>query len=262
MRFQFRKAPNWVEAQRPLHQWYATRLGQSMLDELHSSISTHLTDIFGYQGLLIGNFDHDKDLLAQSGLHRKITLDAPGLKADVNADVLQLPVASDTMKLVVFFHTLDFCDQPHQALREADRVLMDDGQLIIIGFNPMSAFGLRHWLTGWRGKSPWHGRFYTRMRVKDWLSVLDYRILNSNSVFFRPPVNSRRLLKRLRRLEHLQPWLSAIGGAYIMQARKQTVPLTMQRKQWVRTRSSIPAGSIARAAERAKNAQKNRSGDL
>jgi len=110
---------------------------------------------------------------------------------------------------------------------------------------------LRHLLTGWRGKSPWHGRFYSRVRLKDWLSVLDYRILHSSASFIRPPINSERLLYRLRQVEKLQPWMSAVGGVYIMQARKQTIPLTMQRKQW-RQRAGMPAGSIARSAEQAK----------
>lgn len=249
MKSTFFQAPIWLTAQKSLAQWYATGLGQSILDELEFRLSDRLTDVFGYQGLIIGNFDTDRDLLAHAGLHRKLTLDAPGQPADINADVLHLPIASDSMKLVVFFHTLDFCDQPHQALREADRVLMDDGQLIIIGFNPLSGFGVRHLLTGWRNRPPWNGRFYSRMRLKDWLSVLSYRVLHSRSSFIRPPINSETLLRRLRRLESLRPWLGGIGGLYIMQARKQTVPMTLSRQQWRGKRKGIPVGTIARTAD-------------
>jgi len=241
-----RRAPVWLDAQRPLAQWYASGLGQSILDPLETCLSTCLADVFGYQGLQIGNLAPERDLLAHAGLHRRLVLDAPGLPADISADVLSLPIAKDTMKAVLFFHTLDFCDHPHQALREADRVLMNDGHLIIVGFNPLSAFGARHMLSGWRQRTPWNGRFYSRMRVTDWLSVLDYRVLHSEAMFIRPPFNSPRLLSRLRRLERLQPWLGGVGGLYVLRAHKQTLPLTLSRRHWRPQRTGIAVGSFAR----------------
>jgi SAM-dependent methyltransferase len=246
-----RRAPIWLDAQRPLAQWYASGLGQSILDQLDRSLATCLAGVFGFQGLQVGNPAPERDLLAHAGLHRRTVLDAPGLPADVSADVLNLPVARDTMKAVLFFHTLDFCGQPHQALREADRVLMSDGHLIIVGFNPLSAFGARHLLTGWRQCAPWNGRFYSRMRVTDWLSVLDYRVQHSEATFIRPPINSPRLLARLQRLERLQPWIGGIGGLYVLQARKQTLPLSVARSNWRRQRTGIAVGSFARTGEQA-----------
>ncbi len=246
-----RRKPIWVDSQRSLEQWYSSALGQSILDKLEVQLQGCLGNVFGYQGLQIGNIAPDRDLFKNSGLHRRLVLDAPGSQADIHGDVLQLPIASGTMKLVMFANTLDFCDQPHQALREADRVLGDDGQLLIIGFNPVSAFGARHVLTGWRGNAPWNGRFYSRMRVKDWLSVLDYRVLVSEALFIRPPINSERLLRRTRHLERIQPWFGGLGGVYILLARKQTVPLTPSRRHWRRQRKSVAVSSFARAQETA-----------
>ncbi len=247
-----RRKPIWIDSQRPLTQWYSSALGQSILDRLEVQLQGSLSDVFGYQGLQIGNVAPDRDLFKGSGLHRRIILDAPGSQADIHGDVLHLPVASDTMKLVMFFNTLDFCDQPHQALREADRVLSDDGQLLIIGFNPLSAFGARHVLTGWRGNAPWNGRFYSRTRVTDWLSVLNYRVQTSDAMFIRLPIDSEGLLRRTRRLERIEPLLSGIGGLYVLLARKQTMPLTPSRRHWRRQqRPSVAVSSFARARETA-----------
>ncbi len=249
-----RRSPDWLDAQLPLAQWYATALGQSILSQLEVALSLRLQDVFGYQGLQIGNLSENKDLLEGSGLHRRLILDSPGKNADIHSDVHSLPIASDSMKAVLFFHTLDFCEAPHQALREADRVLTDDGQLIIIGFNPVSTFGIRHFLGRWRQRVPWNGRFYTRRRVADWLSVLDYRVLDSSAMFVRPPINSERLLRRLQRLEYLQPWLGGMGGLYILRAQKQSLPMTLARRQWLRQKSpSMAVGSFARATGEAVN---------
>lgn len=256
MKFKLRRSPVWLEAQHSIAQWYSTGLGQSILIGLETRISACLRDVFGFQGVLVGNYNPERSLLIGAGLHRKLIVDAPGRKADINADALLLPIASDTMKLVVLWHTLDFCDNPHQALREADRVLMEDGQLIIIGFNPVSAFGLRHWLLGWRGKSPWCGRFYSRWRLKDWLSVLDYGVLHSEASFIRPPINSERLLRRLKGLERLQPWIGGLGGIYILQARKQTIPMTLSKRQWRKHRPGMTVGTVTNAADHARSARK------
>ncbi len=244
-----RQSPVWLDAQVPLAQWYATSLGQSIAQRLELEVGSRLDDVFGYQGLQVGNLVPGMHLLAGAGLQRHLVLDAPGNEADIHADVLALPVASGTMKAVAFFHTLDFCNNPHQALREADRVLTDDGQLIVIGFNPYSAFGARHALTAWRRREPWNGRFYARHRVCDWLSVLNYRVLDSNALFIRPPINSERVMRRLSKLEGLQRWFGGVGGLYVMRARKQTLPMTMVRSRG-RARSAMATASFARTGEK------------
>jgi len=251
-----RRAPVWLDAQQPLREWYASALGQSILDNLETCLASRLADIFGYQGLQIGNPAPGRKLFNCAGLHRRLTLDAPGCHADhavdLIGDVRELPIATDTMKLVLFLHTLDFCDAPHQALREANRVLTDDGHLVVVGFNPVSIFGLRHALTGWRGRTPWNGHFYSQRRITDWLSVLDYRVLHTQTLFIRPPLNSPRLQRRISGLEKLQPWLQAFGGLYVLQARKQTLPMTLSRTQWRRQPAAgISVGSFARSAGRA-----------
>ena len=242
------KAPNWLNAQQPLSEWYASGLGQSIAHRLESELRNRLGDVFGYQGLQVGNLVPGMHLLAGAGLQRLLVLDATTGEADIHGDVLSLPIASGTMKAVAFFHTLDFCSSPHQALREANRVLTDDGQLIIVGFNPYSAFGLRHVLTAWRRREPWNGRFYARHRVSDWLSVLDYRVLDSSAMFMLPPFNSERLLRRLAGLERTQKFMGGVGGVYFMRARKQTMPMTLVR-QWGRSRKPLAAGSFARTGE-------------
>ena len=40
-------------------------------------------------------------------------------------------------------HILEFADEPHQVLREVERVLVPEGHLVITGFNPASLWGLR-----------------------------------------------------------------------------------------------------------------------
>ncbi|MFM1760358.1 MAG: hypothetical protein RLY75_1629, partial [Pseudomonadota bacterium] len=59
----------------------------------------------------------------------------------------ELPFASESIDLLVLPHVLEFAADPHQILREAERVLRPEGRLIISGFNPASLWGMRQYLS-------------------------------------------------------------------------------------------------------------------
>ncbi len=242
--------PQWQDAQKPLQDWYSTSLGQSILDEMNVLLNRMLPDIFGYQGIQIGQISQKIKLLESAGLHKKLVLgsvtNSQGI--DIGAHAHHLPIASDTMNLVVLPHTLDFCSDPHQVLREVDRILTNDGHLLIIGFNPHSIWGLRHILMRWRGVVPWNGEFYSRGRIADWLSLLSFRILQEESFFLRLPISSTQLLQKTAFLERTRPMLGKLGGIYIVHARKQSVPMTLVRTKWRRQAAGIVVGSLVQRA--------------
>ncbi|MCB1756534.1 MAG: methyltransferase domain-containing protein [Gammaproteobacteria bacterium] len=238
--------PNWLDAQEPLQKWYSTSLGQTILGEMSSILEGLLPDIFGYQGLQIGQISQNYSLLESAGLHKKLVLGtaADSIAVDIGADALHLPIANDTMNLVILPHTLEFCGDPHQVLRESDRVLTDDGHLLIIGFNPYSSYGLRHVLMRWRGNVPWNGEFYSRGRIADWLSLLNFRILQEQTFFLRLPIASSGLLQKTRFVEKARPMLGKLGGVYIIHARKQSIPMMLVRSKWRRKTAGIAVGSL------------------
>src|SRR3989441_4060051 len=63
--------------------------------------------------------------------------------AALAADPLQLPLASQSVDLVALPHVLEFHHNPHDVLREVERVLMPEGQVVISGFNSASLWRLR-----------------------------------------------------------------------------------------------------------------------
>lgn len=239
-----RSRPIWTEIQPQLAQWYSSGLGQSILSELEGHLENSLSGVFGYQGLQLGTLPGAKPILENAGIHRGIFISSQQSDADIRADVLKLPIASDVMKLVVMPHTLDFCHRPHQALREADRVLTEDGQLLIIGFNPFSLFGVGHALLGWRGNAPWNAGFFSRRRVTEWLSVLNFQLLDSSCFYLRPPLKSGNIQHRLAGVERLRPWLGMLGGVYVLHARKKTIPLSLVRQR-KRQRKALGVSGLA-----------------
>ena len=47
----------------------------------------------------------------------------------------ELPFATHSIDLVVMPHILEFTEDPHQVLREVERVLVPEGHVVITGFN-------------------------------------------------------------------------------------------------------------------------------
>ena len=109
--------------------------------------------------------------------------------------------------------------------------------------------GVFRGLLNWRDKAPWNTRFYSINRVQDWLSVLGFRTLRRESVFYRPPVQRAGLLRRTGFLEALRYVFPHNGAVYVLKARKHTVPLTPTRWRWS-SRRGLVSGGFARPHQR------------
>lgn len=89
-------------------------------------------------------------------------------------DIDRLPFASESIDLIILPHAFEFAENPHMILREVDRVLIPEGQVIISGFNPASLWGLRQSIGKLTGAYflPSYAEFIGLPRLKDWLKLL------------------------------------------------------------------------------------------
>ena len=225
-------------AQQDFEHWFQTPLGRQLLATERAQVERYCEGVFGVRHLELA-ISHR---LPVSGLgncaHRIIatrrwTQDMPS--GILVCDPEELPFGSGTIDLVVLHHVLDFSPSPHQALRECHRVLKGSGHLVIVGFNPLSLWGLGKLIS--RGKkAPWSGRFIRRSRLEDWLELLDFSIQMRAFQFFRPPVQSVGLLHRLQFLERWFSLGSGLpGGAfYIVLAEKRVGARIKLATQWRR----------------------------
>ncbi len=159
----------------------------------------------------------------------------------VLADPLHLPFADKSVDVCLLAHTLPWCTDPHRLLREADRVLIDDGWLVISGFNPLSLMGLRKLVPVLRKTPPYNSRMFTLMRQLDWLSLLNFEVLHY-SRFHVLPRKSRRAA--------LNTHIPALGCLQLIVARKRTIPLTLNplrhnKSKTLSARPLAPPGNIA-----------------
>ncbi len=233
-----------------LRAWFAAPLGRSVATCEQRLLDELLPNLFGYHLLQVGA-PQGRDMAAASRItHRMLLVDSPaalpkmpdGAESCVGLPEF-LPLAGDSIDVLVLPHTLEFADHPHQVLREAERVLIPEGHVLVLGFNPWSAWGIVRLVLGWRHKAPWCGRFLGAWRVKDWLELLGFDTVLVRYYHYRGPLRHPALLARLRFLERWGARLWPIlGGGYLLIARKRVATLTPIRPRWRPRRALVAAG--------------------
>lgn len=225
--------------------WYASFPGQSMLAELRLGVAQLLHKTYGYHAAQVGILLEHENLLQNAEFIHPFSVSATLSSNNmVMADTGLLPLSSRSLDCVVLLHSLDISPDPYRLLREVDRVLAADGHLIIVGFNPVSNWGLVRILMFWRRTLPWCLNYYSLYRLRDWLRLLGYSLQKQQTIFFQPPLKSEKILKRLGFLQHVKKLLPLCGAVYLVKARKQTIPLTLEKKSWWLNRKLVPGGLV------------------
>lgn len=216
-----------------LHDWLGTPLGAHVLAREQAWLDEVTPDIFGYHAVQLGL--PQVDLLRESRIVHKLHVDpAPG--APLQAHFHELPIATHSVDLAVLPHVLEFAEKPHDILREIDRIMIPEGRLILIGFNPWSFYGVRRLLD--RGDEvPWNARFLSLVRLRDWLSLLGFDVADGHLACYAPPFRNPAWLNRFRFMEKSgQRWWGVAGGVYMLQAVKRVRGMRIITPEWSHTR--------------------------
>ncbi len=174
--------------------WYLSPLG-SLLSDLESEyLRRKISVSYKHRVLQIGSLGWEDRFVDSGFLENYCIVDQQSRDnvktALIKAESDQLPVASESIDTVILPHTIEFEANQHGVLREAERVLKPEGRLIILWFNPWSVHRLYHYFHGKFGLPPWSGRFLSRRRMEDWLTLLnfemalttEFQLKSSNSV--------------------------------------------------------------------------------
>jgi SAM-dependent methyltransferase len=209
--------------------WFTTPLGRYVLACERSWLDTVVPDIFGFHALQVGIAGGD--LLAESRIPHRMTVDTvPG--ASLQARPTHLPIESDSVDLVVAAHILEFSPDPHDVIRELDRILRPEGKLILTSFNPWSLWGLTRALTT-REHTPWNAQFISLPRIKDWLSLLGHDVVAGRLACYSPPFEQERWRERFTFMEPMgDRWWGVGGGVYMLVSVKRVAGVRLIRPRW------------------------------
>ncbi|CAI8157171.1 class I SAM-dependent methyltransferase [Pseudidiomarina mangrovi] len=210
----------------PQH-WSQLPHGHWLRQQVSQALAPHCSKIFGYHLARVGALAADLTLPELRVKHQfSINSQAP---AEVITDLHHWPFAEHSLDAVLLVNQLEFDTDPHQLLREATHSLIADGYLLVVGMNPISPALLTGIWPGRIDSYPWNGRYFTRARVSDWLSLLNYQLIASEyiapSLLIDALPNPSAGLTRINRL------LPQLGSMYVLVARKRQYPLTVVRQR-------------------------------
>jgi len=229
------------------HDWLRTPLGRRVYQLERKVSSEALAQVFGWQLLQIGLWGDDDGLIAEARTQRRAVLAwhgprAPERPAAIRSRTDALAIASDSVDAVMLPHTLEYEPEPHEILREVGRILSGEGHLIVLGFRPLSSWGLRH-LFAKQGFPPGIERMIGEGRLRDWLKLLGFEVVDARRYLFGLPWGSTEPTPQSfveRAGAHLWP---LFAGGYLIKARKRVYTLTPIRPRW-RLRPKVVGGLI------------------
>ena len=206
-----------------------------MLDWEHAQFESATEDVFGYKAVQVGL--PGLDFLHGNRIPFRFTL-ALELGAQLAADPMQLPLASQSVDLIVLPHVLETAADPHLVLREVERVLMPEGQVVISGFNPLSLWRVRQMFTRRPMGAPWDARYIGLLRLKDWLHLLGFELNGGRFGCYGPPFANPQWLERFEFMEKAgERWWPIMGGVYVVRAVKRVHGMRIITPQWRQERA-------------------------
>lgn len=223
-----------------LAEWFQTPPGQYALAWERAQVDALVADVFGFQAWQVGLAEHD--LLRANRMPFKgyvgtemPTPDEARLRQGcVVAEPEALPFASQTIDLLVLPHAFECTDDPHRVLREAERVLVPEGRVIISGFNPWSLWGARNAMPGMEAWLPQPVSSQVSLpRMKDWLKLMSLEAEPGRFGCYAPACRTETWLRRWRFMDRYGArWWSLGGAVYVMAATKRVAAMRLIGPAW------------------------------
>lgn len=226
--------------------WLQSGTGITLLREESYQVAGAFESIFGDQFLQIGAWG-DGQLFRQFARTRRYAVAAakPAPGVDLICAAEDLAIAPDSIDAVFLPHTLETADDPHDVLREVDRILRPDGHLVVLGFNPWGWWGLRHYLA--RRSFPAGGRrMVSESRLHDWLRLLDYRVDPGCFFHFTAPIyRSQAAVEPVRDpLAQARRRWHPLASCYLLVARREMFTMTRVRPTLRHRRAQLVGGLV------------------
>ena len=228
-------------------EWLESPLGRYVAQREQRIFDRVVPDLFGFYALQMGAAS--LPLLSTSRVVNRWTV-AWDTAGDFLAEPDQLPFPDNQFDLILMPHVLEFQSLPHETLREVFRVLRPEGRLLLTGFNPYSLYGTKRFF-GRERAGIWAGEFITLSRVKDWLTLLGFDLVDGELTCYNVPARREGSLERLEWVARAgDRWWPFAGGVYYLHAIKRVAGVRLMKPDWARVkRRRVAVAASSRDAD-------------
>lgn len=227
-----------------LADWLNTPAGQYVRAWERKTVDAMVANVFGYHAVQLGlpryDFLEANRIPTKSRVHtwvRDTGADAASTsqaRGGLYAEPERLPFDSQSIDLLILPHVLECSNHPHQVLREAERVLVPEGRVVISGFNPWSLWGAHERLPGLDPLTPVPAHMQVSLtRLKDWFKLLSFEADRGRFGCYAPPCTSEKWLQRWSFMEAAgDRWWPVCGAVYVVSAVRRVAGMRLITPAW------------------------------
>ena len=211
----------------PLMSWSQLPCGIGLKKLENDIITQKLKLCFGHHLVKIGGLASELNCTSSLIEHQVNLLSQQcNNNAGILAEYDDLPLQNNSVDLVLLTHILEYSTDPHQVLREAHRVLVPNGHIVLSVFNPVSSLTANK-LWPFKSKSQfWQFRLFSISRIKDWLNLLGFEVIDVQYDGYASVLNNVKEYKQGRWSHFKKRFFPTTGAICIISARKREWPLT------------------------------------
>mgnify|MGYP000114639156 CR=1 FL=1 len=207
--------------------WHQIPSGEYLLELQNKIVSERLKMCFGRHLIKLGGLSsglNSRDSL----INHQVCLSPSQSNMTIGllAELDDLPIQNNSVDLLMMAHTLEFSADPHQQLREAHRALIANGNLILSVFNPLSMLLLGKLWPFKSNKLFWKGRLFTVGRIKDWLHLLGFDVIEEQYCCYSTLLGKDSPLDTGFISRMLSRFMPKLGSVCVITAKKREWPLT------------------------------------
>ena len=149
-----------------------------------------------------------------------------------------LPFPDLSFDRILLIHGLEHAGNARQTLREAWRLLKDDGRLIVVVPNRQGMWAY------WENSPFGHGQPYSKGQLARLLASLFFQVEHQSSALSVPPINWRLMLRSFNLWERLGATIAPqFAGLTITEATKDLLAVMPIKRQPVRRRVMVDASN-------------------
>ncbi|WMY95032.1 MAG: methyltransferase domain-containing protein [Arsenophonus sp.] len=211
--------------------WKSIPWGENYCTALNKKLQLWWPKIFGFHLLKIGQFSLDID--TQSSLiNHQVSMNMVGKNFNLIGNPNEMPFKNKSIDVCLLIQELAYSKKPYSLLCETDRILVDDGWLIISNFNPMSLLGITKSIPFFRRSQlyTYDSPMFSLCILLDWLTLLNYEILFQESF---------QILPWRSPYDFINKTFKFAGCIALIIARKRTLPLTPKPIKFIKNRIKI-----------------------
>lgn len=169
-----------------LFSFFETPQGKLLQEQEKKYLARSITVSCKQTVLQIGGVGWENEFIDCSLYERYSILDAKGKgcteAVKIKGSSFSLPIQSESIDLAIVPHLIEFDVNRFQTMREIERVLKPEGDVVIISFNPLNIWVRMQSLWNKKMSDTWQSYFISRVRMADWLKLLNFEIKTTSEL--------------------------------------------------------------------------------